>query len=287
MIKLHRRCGIPRNAVIPPPIEMKGLFSLDVDNDIWQDIGLANDEFGGQHWFNDESAALITVLQASKEDADLQFFLWEHAQWLIDLGKRWGCSIDALAPNVAQSKVGQSEVGQSEVGQSKVGQSKVGQSRVGQSRVGQSEVGQSEVGQSKVTQSKVAQSEVAQYKVAQSEVTQSDMPQSGISWADFPQQGGRTLTSETKALLDCRVPIPPLSKLAGSLAEQAAIPKLPRSDKWTVGPAEGEVDSSDDDEEFELEPWPVIADPVLLTATDLLHEGHSDDMGSETSSDEE
>ncbi|KAF9502661.1 hypothetical protein BS47DRAFT_1403287, partial [Hydnum rufescens UP504] len=92
---------------------------------------------------------------------------------------------------------------------------------------------------------------------------------------------------ETRALLDCTVPIPPLSKLAGSLAEQAAIPKLPRSDKWTVGPGEGEVDSSDDDEEFELEPRPVIADPVLLAATDLLHEGHSDDMGSETSSDEE
>ena len=103
-MKLWGRHGIPRNAVIPPPIEMKGLFSLDVDNDIWQDIGLANDEFGGkvppwlgdedvqngiqlvqeitncsdelylcererfslQHWFNDESAALIAVLQASE-----------------------------------------------------------------------------------------------------------------------------------------------------------------------------------------------------------------------------
>ncbi|KAF9504122.1 hypothetical protein BS47DRAFT_1369016 [Hydnum rufescens UP504] len=231
------------------------------------------------------------------KDADLQFFLWEHAQWLIDLGKRWGCSIDALAPNVAQSEVGQSKVGQSEVGQSGVGQSGVGQSEVGQSEVGQSEVTQSEVAQcevaqcevaqSKVAQSKVSQYKVTQSKVAQSEVAQSNMPQSGISWADFPRRGGRTLTSETRALLDCRVPIPPQSKLAGSLAEQAAIPKLPRSDKWTVGPGEGEVDSSDDDEEFELEPQPVIADPVLLAATDLLHEGHSDDMGSETSSDEE
>ncbi|KAF9514834.1 hypothetical protein BS47DRAFT_1392096 [Hydnum rufescens UP504] len=317
MIKLRRWRGIPHNAVIPPPIEMKGLFSLDVDNDIWQDIGLADDEFGRQvppwlgdedvrngiqivqeimnchdelylcerersslqHWFNDESAALITVLQASKEDADLQFFLWEHAQWLIDLGKSQS--------EVGQSKVGQSRVGQSRVGQSKVGQSEVGQSKVTQSEVAQSEVAQSEVTQSEVAQYEVAQSKVAQSKVAQSKVAQSDMPQSGISWADFPRQGGRTLTSETRALLDCRVPIPPLSKLAGSLAEQAAIPKLPRSDKWTVGPGEGEVDSSDDDEEFELEPRPVIADPVLLAATDLLHEGHLDDMGSETSSDEE
>jgi hypothetical protein len=56
MIKLHGQCGIPCNAIIPPPIEMKGLFSLDVDNDIWQDIGLANDEFSGQvpPWLGDE-----------------------------------------------------------------------------------------------------------------------------------------------------------------------------------------------------------------------------------------
>lgn len=104
MMKLRGRRGIPHKAVIPPPIEMKGLFSLDVDNDIWQDIGLADDEFGGkvppwlgdedvrnglrlvreiancrdelylcqrertslQHWFNDESAALITALRSSK-----------------------------------------------------------------------------------------------------------------------------------------------------------------------------------------------------------------------------
>ncbi|KAF9505671.1 hypothetical protein BS47DRAFT_1400175 [Hydnum rufescens UP504] len=87
-----------------------------------------------QHWFNDESAALIAVFTGFQslpaEDADLQFFLWEHAQWLIDLGKRWGRSIDALAPNVAQSEVGQSEVGQSEVSQSEVAQSDMPQSGI-------------------------------------------------------------------------------------------------------------------------------------------------------------
>ncbi|KAF9505373.1 hypothetical protein BS47DRAFT_1368124 [Hydnum rufescens UP504] len=309
MIKLRRWHGIPHNAVIPPPIEMKGLFSLDVDNDIWQDIGLADDEFGGQvppwlgdedvrngiqivqeimnchdelylcecersslqHWFNDELAALITVLQASK-----------------DLGKRWGCSIDALAPNVAQS-VSQSEVSQSEVGQSGVGQSRVGQSRVGQSEVGQSEVGQSKVTQSEVAQSEVAQSEVTQSEVAQSEVAQSKVTQSEVAQSEVAQSEVAQSKVAQSKVTQSKVTQSKVaqSKLAGSLAEQAAIQKLPRSDKWTVGPGEGEVDSSDDDEEFELEPWPVIADPVLLAATDLLHEGHSDDMGSETSSDEE
>jgi hypothetical protein len=102
MIKLRGRQGIPRNAIIPPPIDMKGLFSLDVDSDIWQDIGLVDDEFEGkvppwlgdedvrdgirlvqeitncrdelylcererfalQNWFDEESAALIVALRA-------------------------------------------------------------------------------------------------------------------------------------------------------------------------------------------------------------------------------
>ena len=102
MKKLRGRRGVPQNAIIPPSINMKGLFDLDVDNDIWQDIGLADDEFNGnvppwlgdetvrngirlvqeitncrdeldlcmrekrslQHWFDEESAALLGVLSA-------------------------------------------------------------------------------------------------------------------------------------------------------------------------------------------------------------------------------
>ncbi|KAF9510469.1 hypothetical protein BS47DRAFT_1300216, partial [Hydnum rufescens UP504] len=46
----------PQNAVIPPPIDIKGLFNLDVDNDIWQDVGLADDKFEGKvlPWLGDE-----------------------------------------------------------------------------------------------------------------------------------------------------------------------------------------------------------------------------------------
>ncbi|KAF9503184.1 hypothetical protein BS47DRAFT_1402659 [Hydnum rufescens UP504] len=56
MIKLRGQQRIPRNAVIPPPIDIKGLFNLDVDNDIWQDVGLADDEFEGKvlPWLGDE-----------------------------------------------------------------------------------------------------------------------------------------------------------------------------------------------------------------------------------------
>ncbi|KAF9520939.1 hypothetical protein BS47DRAFT_1286698, partial [Hydnum rufescens UP504] len=46
----------PQNAVIPPPINIKGLFNLDVDNDIWQDVGLVDDKFEGKvlPWLGDE-----------------------------------------------------------------------------------------------------------------------------------------------------------------------------------------------------------------------------------------
>jgi hypothetical protein len=34
----------PRNAIPPQPIDTKKLFELDVDDDIWQDAGLVEDE---------------------------------------------------------------------------------------------------------------------------------------------------------------------------------------------------------------------------------------------------
>ncbi|KAJ3793184.1 hypothetical protein GGU11DRAFT_760137 [Lentinula aff. detonsa] len=40
MVDLVRTKRAPRNAVIPSEIDMKHLFKLDVDNNIWQDIGL-------------------------------------------------------------------------------------------------------------------------------------------------------------------------------------------------------------------------------------------------------
>ncbi|KAF9511270.1 hypothetical protein BS47DRAFT_1373123 [Hydnum rufescens UP504] len=56
MMKLRGQGRISKNAIIPPPIDMKGLFGLDVNNDIWQDIGLADDEFDGTvpPWLGDD-----------------------------------------------------------------------------------------------------------------------------------------------------------------------------------------------------------------------------------------
>ncbi|TFY57790.1 hypothetical protein EVJ58_g6817 [Rhodofomes roseus] len=46
----------PRFAVAPDPIQSNGLFKLDVDDDIWQDIGLEDDDFGASASDPDESA---------------------------------------------------------------------------------------------------------------------------------------------------------------------------------------------------------------------------------------
>ncbi|KAF9512811.1 hypothetical protein BS47DRAFT_1362853 [Hydnum rufescens UP504] len=70
MIKLRGQRGIPRNVVIPPPIDIKGLFNLDVDNDIWKDVGLVDDKFEGKLWFEEESAALMAALGACKDVLD-------------------------------------------------------------------------------------------------------------------------------------------------------------------------------------------------------------------------
>ena len=54
LICLHKA---PRNAVAPHPIEIKGLFNLDVDDEIWDDIGL-NDDSEAENlplWLSDEN----------------------------------------------------------------------------------------------------------------------------------------------------------------------------------------------------------------------------------------
>jgi len=44
MATLIRQKKAPRNAISPVRIEMEGLFNLDVDDDIWLDIGLGYDD---------------------------------------------------------------------------------------------------------------------------------------------------------------------------------------------------------------------------------------------------
>jgi len=40
MLQLKAQCKVPAGSVCPSKIVMKGLFALDIDNEIWQDTGL-------------------------------------------------------------------------------------------------------------------------------------------------------------------------------------------------------------------------------------------------------
>ncbi|KAF9505611.1 hypothetical protein BS47DRAFT_1400240 [Hydnum rufescens UP504] len=123
MIKLRGRRGIPRNAVIPPPIDIKGCWLADDefegkvppwlgDEDVRNGIRLVQeltncrDElslcerelYSLQLWFEEESAALMAALGACEGDPDVHFLMLERVQWLTDLGRRWERSINTLCP---------------------------------------------------------------------------------------------------------------------------------------------------------------------------------------------
>jgi len=52
MIRLHKA---PPGAIPPLPIPSKGIFQLDVDSDIWQDVGLEEGYPAPPRWLADES----------------------------------------------------------------------------------------------------------------------------------------------------------------------------------------------------------------------------------------
>jgi hypothetical protein len=61
---------------------MKGLFSLDVNNDIWEDIGRVDDEFNGDipPWLGDEAVrnGIRLVQDISNCQAELKLCLRER-----------------------------------------------------------------------------------------------------------------------------------------------------------------------------------------------------------------
>jgi hypothetical protein len=45
----------PRNTVLPQPVKIKGLFDLDVDDEIWQEIGLDEEDVSVPAWLGDQN----------------------------------------------------------------------------------------------------------------------------------------------------------------------------------------------------------------------------------------
>ncbi|KAJ3780116.1 hypothetical protein GGU10DRAFT_279862 [Lentinula aff. detonsa] len=75
MLELIRQCQAPWNAVAPLPIALKGLFNLDVDDNIWEDIGLNDDDDEGPPpWLSSERVrkGIKGILLRDRSDEELR-----------------------------------------------------------------------------------------------------------------------------------------------------------------------------------------------------------------------
>ncbi|KAJ3735638.1 hypothetical protein DFJ43DRAFT_1129945 [Lentinula guzmanii] len=75
MLELIRRRQAPRNAVAPLPIALKGLYNLDVDDNIWEDIGLNDDDDEGPPpWLSSERVrkGIKGILLRDRSDEELR-----------------------------------------------------------------------------------------------------------------------------------------------------------------------------------------------------------------------
>ena len=59
MEKITNKNGAPRGAISPLAIEMEGLFKLDIDDDIWQDIGLTDDAAEIPDWLGNDKVTEV------------------------------------------------------------------------------------------------------------------------------------------------------------------------------------------------------------------------------------
>jgi hypothetical protein len=91
MIDTNKAAG-----VIPPqPIQRDGLFKLDVDDDIWQDVGLEDDGDGPiPRWLGDDAVrrgikAMLDFDRCCEEEVRLQKERCALQEWMIE---EWECN---------------------------------------------------------------------------------------------------------------------------------------------------------------------------------------------------
>ena len=106
MVALLRQGKAPQGSVAPLPISRDGLFKLDVDDDIWQDIGLDDDSNGlPPAWLADEKVrlgirSLLELRRCEEEENRLlkekgALIEWVTEEWnrlhksMLDAGKEF------------------------------------------------------------------------------------------------------------------------------------------------------------------------------------------------------
>lgn len=95
LISLIQQKKSPAHAVAPVPIEISELFKLDVDDDIWQNIGLDDDETstGVPRWLGDETIhagikAMLVLDHCMEEEVQLCEKRRAMQEWL---NEEWEC----------------------------------------------------------------------------------------------------------------------------------------------------------------------------------------------------
>jgi len=96
MINLIEEGSAPRGAVKPRKIDKEGLFKLDVDDDIWQDIGLDDNELempSMPKWLVDGQVRegiknLLELDRCMEEEKRLKLERCAIQEWMIE---EWNC----------------------------------------------------------------------------------------------------------------------------------------------------------------------------------------------------
>jgi len=94
LVTLIHRGLAPRGAVAPEPIDQDGLFQLDVDDGIWQDIGLGEDDMVNvPRWLGDENVrkgirSLLELDRCLEEEIRISKERCAMQEWMME---EWAC----------------------------------------------------------------------------------------------------------------------------------------------------------------------------------------------------
>lgn len=105
MFELKQQRKAPRGALCPEPIELSGLFSLDVDDKIWQDIGLSDDLdertsplSSPPLWLCDDDvrAGIKAMLELDRCTEEEERLAWERSSLQVWYAEEWKSICKAL-----------------------------------------------------------------------------------------------------------------------------------------------------------------------------------------------
>ncbi|KAH8113030.1 hypothetical protein DFH11DRAFT_1511011 [Phellopilus nigrolimitatus] len=102
--KLAREGKAPRDAKCPEPLTIKGLFGMDVDDAIWQDVGLYDDDDGDiPRWLGDENVrkgikALLEVRRCREELQRLDKERFAMQDWFAETWSQTSKAFESSFP---------------------------------------------------------------------------------------------------------------------------------------------------------------------------------------------